>query len=144
MKHRLIWFEEGASPTDLKATVVVASDDRATVEKFIKRGKTCPAPDILLFAPAPPRRGPLGRKVVVVAVDEEKMEDLPPSSWPVERSFDNAAEASRAMGLKYNQVAMGLAALKSKPASERRVTVKGVTFQYADDAQEAKLEDLHD
>lgn len=68
------------------------------------------------------RRGPKGRKVVVVRTDEEYS-----GSIIVGDEFDTAMNASLALGLKYNGVSQALKNAAGLPAK-----VAGITFQYAD------------
>lgn len=84
-------------------------------------------------------KGANSRPVRVVHVDAKEHERWcreggrnGPRSKPVEvgQTFRSAVDASGWVGLRHNEVAMALS--RAKATGENRITVRGVTFAYAD------------
>ena len=142
MKFKLVLFQEGDSPADVKATVICAHNSREAIDEFIERGKSGPstAPGGYVI----PRAGRKGRAVRIIHVAEDSMVSVV-RAGDVFPSAQAATDMLKAGGVQtnYNLVLVKLAEVKSKPIEDRIADIEGVKVQYQDDFEEEVLSHAH-
>lgn len=124
-------------------TLLHLIDEPAEVARYAEKIRAALEP-LTKWNPSKPRAGRPGRMVVVMDVDydahDEWVEKGGGNSIRAleagEKQFASAAEASRFLGCRTNEVGNGLAAAKRKGNDEAKV--RGVTFKFADDLGSSK------
>ena len=126
MRYEAIILERGDDGVLLKVTVLLSTDSKEVLTNFQERGRAAVGGTPNTFVSSPVRRGPKGRKVQVLAVEEDCGSVLRPGDV-----FDSASDASRALGKTYNVVGVELA--KVKGTEFPSAVIDGVEFIYQDD-----------
>jgi hypothetical protein len=128
VKYRLLLLTEGGAPSDAKAEVVFATDEKSHIA-LIQGYLTTFGEDGDDANSRSLRTGPKGRAVFVMSLAADSPVSV--SRVTTGMVFQCAADASLALGYKYNAVALQLN--KVKGTAEPRVVLKGVELCYADD-----------